>query len=185
MEPVKLEGNKSEEVEPFTYLGRIIDKHGGTDADVKARIGKAGGAFIQQFNNIWSSKMLSSHTNIHLFNSNLKSVLLYAAEMWRTSNTNTKKVQTFINHYLRRIAGQTPSVTATYGRKHKHNAGDAIRRRQWGRIGHTLQKPASAITRQALTWNQEGKGKRGRPINTWRRDLLTNTKRTGYSWREL
>jgi len=35
-----------DEVETFTYLGSIIDKHGGTDADVKAVIGKARGAFI-------------------------------------------------------------------------------------------------------------------------------------------
>ena len=47
MEPVKLEGNEIDEVETFTYLDSIIDKHGGTDADVKARIGKARGAFIQ------------------------------------------------------------------------------------------------------------------------------------------
>ena len=55
MEPVKLEGNEIGEVETFTYLGSIIDKHGVTDADVKAWIGKARGALIQ-LKNIWSSK---------------------------------------------------------------------------------------------------------------------------------
>jgi len=88
MEPVKLEGNETDEVETFTYLGSIIDKHDGTDADVK---------------NIWSSKVLSLHTKIRLFNSNVKSVLLYGAEAWRTTNTTTKKLQTFINNCLRRI----------------------------------------------------------------------------------
>jgi len=38
-----------------------------------------------------------------------------------------------------------------------------IKRRCWGWIGHTLQKPTSSITRQALTWNTQGKRKRGRP----------------------
>ena len=37
-------------------------------------------------------------------------------------------------------------------------------------IGHTLSKPASSTTRQALTWNPQGKRKRGRPRNSWRRD---------------
>jgi len=37
------------------------------------------------------------------------------------------------------------------------NAGDEIRRRRWGWIGHTLRKLASTITRQALTWNPQGK----------------------------
>ena len=45
-ELVTLDGNEIEKVETFSYLGSIIDKQGGTDADVKARIGKARGAFI-------------------------------------------------------------------------------------------------------------------------------------------
>ena len=40
-DPVTLEGNALEEVETFTYLGSVINKRGGTDADVRARIGKA------------------------------------------------------------------------------------------------------------------------------------------------
>ena len=100
MEPVNLEGNEIDELESFTYLDSIFDTHGGTD--VKARIGKARGAFIQ-LKNIWSSKVLSLHTKIRLFNSNVKYVLLYGAETRRTSNTTTKKLQTFINNCLIRI----------------------------------------------------------------------------------
>ena len=39
-EPVTIEGEELGEVESFTYLGSIMDKSGGTDADVKTRIGK-------------------------------------------------------------------------------------------------------------------------------------------------
>jgi hypothetical protein len=34
-----------------------------------------------------------------------------------------------------------------------------------------VRKPQGAITRQALSWNPQGTRKRGRPKNTWRRDL--------------
>ena len=44
-EPVKIEGEELEEVESFTYLGSVMDKSGGADADVKTRIGKARSAF--------------------------------------------------------------------------------------------------------------------------------------------
>ena len=71
-------------------MGSIIDKHGGTDVDVKARIGKVRGTFIQ-LKNMWSSKVLSMHIKIHLFNSNMKYELRYGAETWRTTNTTTKK----------------------------------------------------------------------------------------------
>jgi len=59
------------------YLGSIIFKYGGTNADIKARIGKARVAFIQ-LKKMWSSKMLSSYTKVPLFN--MKSVLLYGSE---------------------------------------------------------------------------------------------------------
>nr|KAG5685937.1 hypothetical protein BaRGS_028663 [Batillaria attramentaria] len=45
-----------------------------------------------------------------------------------------------------------------------------ILRRKWGWIGHTLRKPASSTKRQALTWNPQGKRKRGQPRNSLRRD---------------
>ncbi|VDP67647.1 unnamed protein product [Schistosoma mattheei] len=39
--PITLDGEDLEDVNTFTYLGSIIVEHGGSDADVKARIGKA------------------------------------------------------------------------------------------------------------------------------------------------
>ncbi|XP_048241655.1 uncharacterized protein LOC125374637 [Haliotis rufescens] len=54
---------------------------------------------------------------------------------------------------------------------------DEIWRRRWGWIGHTLRKPVSNITRQALSLNPQGKRKGGRPRNTWRRDLEANSKK--------
>ena len=43
----------------------------------------------------------------------------------------------------------------------------------------------SNITRQALTWNPQGKRKRGRPKNTRRRDLDAAITQTGLSWKQL
>ena len=57
-----------------------------------------------------------------------------------------------------------------------------ILRRKWGWIGHTLRKPASSTTRQALTWNPQGKRKRGWPHNSWRRDIEAELKQQGTSW---
>ena len=41
------------------------------------------------------------------------------------------------------------------------------------------------ITRQSLTWNPQGKRKRGRPRNSWRRDLDKDVAETGMGWRQL
>ncbi|VDP78899.1 unnamed protein product [Schistosoma curassoni] len=42
--PVAIDG-ENVDVNTFTYLGSIIDEQGGSDADVKARIGKARAAY--------------------------------------------------------------------------------------------------------------------------------------------
>ena len=93
-----------EEVDHFTYLGSVVDTQGGTEADVKARIGKARVAFLQ-LKNIWNSNVLSLKNKIRIFNTNVKAVLLYGAETWRTIVTTTKRIQTFVDNCLRRIVG--------------------------------------------------------------------------------
>ena len=69
-----LEGEGLAEVESFRYLGSIVDTRGGTEADVKSRIGKARAAF-HILRNVWKSKVIGKTTKIRLFNTNVKSVL--------------------------------------------------------------------------------------------------------------
>ncbi|VDO54693.1 unnamed protein product [Schistosoma margrebowiei] len=90
------------DVESFTYLGSIIEEQEDSDADVKTRIGKPSAAFLQLMN-IWKSKQLSTNIKLRIFNTNVKTVLLYGAETWRTTTTTIKKVQVFINSCLRKI----------------------------------------------------------------------------------
>ena len=101
-EPVTIEGEELGEAESFTYLGSVMDKSGGTDADVKTRIGKARSAF-NMLRKVWHSREIGTSTKVRLFNSNVKSVLLYGAETWRITKASIKKIQTFINQCLRRI----------------------------------------------------------------------------------
>ena len=71
-------------VESFTYLGSILDGKGGTEADVSTRIGKARTA-LANLSNVWKASKISISTKIRLFNSNVKSVLLYGCETWKTT----------------------------------------------------------------------------------------------------
>ncbi|VDP45079.1 unnamed protein product [Schistosoma curassoni] len=57
--PITIDGEDLEDVKTFTYLGSIIDEHGRSDVDVKARIGKARAAYLQ-LKNIRNSKQLSA-----------------------------------------------------------------------------------------------------------------------------
>jgi hypothetical protein len=103
-DPVNITINNKivERVEKFNYLGSMINETGGTEEDIRTRIAKAHGAFTA-LQNIWRSKEISEKTKIRLFNSNIISVLLYGCESWRVTNTNTSKLQIFINKCLRKI----------------------------------------------------------------------------------
>ncbi|KAL9975982.1 hypothetical protein ACROYT_G013211 [Oculina patagonica] len=57
-----------------------------------------------------------------------------------------------------------------------------IARRKWAWIGHTLRKPGTDTTKQALKWNPQGKRKVGRPAKTWRRSTEEELKKANISW---
>ncbi|VDO59195.1 unnamed protein product [Schistosoma margrebowiei] len=187
-DPITIDGEDLEDVKTFTYLGSIIDEHGGSDADVKARIGKARAAYLQ-LRNIWNSKQLSTNTKVRIFNTNVKTVLLYGAETWRTTKASIQKIQVFINSCLRKILQirwpDTISNNLLWERTNQIPAEEEIRKESWKWIGHTLKKAPNCVTRQALTWNPEGQRKRGRPKNTLPREMEINMKKMKKNWMEL
>ena len=73
------DGEDIEEVEDFVYLGSNISKDGGSDRDIQVRIGKARTAFTI-LRPVWKSKTISRKTKLRIFNTNVKSVLLYGSE---------------------------------------------------------------------------------------------------------
>ena len=59
--PITLNGETLEETDSFTYLGSTVNKNGGTEEDVKARIQKARVAFIM-FRKNWRAKQIKINT---------------------------------------------------------------------------------------------------------------------------
>ncbi|VDP42725.1 unnamed protein product [Schistosoma margrebowiei] len=156
--PTTIDGEDLDDVKTFTYSGSIIDGHGGSDTDVKARIGKARAAYLQ-LRNIWNSKQLSTNTKARIFNTNVKTVLLYEAETWRTTKAIIQKIQ----------------ITAE----------EEIKKMRWKWIGHALRKAPNCATKQALTWNPQGKRRGGRPKNILRREMEIDTRKMNKNWMEL
>ena len=89
-------------MEEFPYLGSIVSKKGGTDEDIQVRIGKARQAFAMLIP-IWRSTTLTTMTQLKVFESNVKAVLLYGSETWRLAKRLKHKLQVFINKSLRNI----------------------------------------------------------------------------------
>ena len=172
--PVTIEGAAVEHVNEFVYLGSKMIKTGGTDEDMKTRIKKAQQAFAT-LRPVWKSTAISVKTKLRVFNSNVKAVLLNGSATWKVTANISKKIQTFVNKCLRQILhlklfDRVPN-TVLWTRAKQEPMVIQIRRRKWRWVGHNLREEPSNITRQALEWNPQGKRKRGRPKQTWRRSL--------------
>ncbi|VDP18294.1 unnamed protein product [Schistosoma margrebowiei] len=156
--------------------------------NVKVRIGKARAAY-SQLRNVWNSKQLSTNTKVRIFNTNVKIVLLYGAETWRTTKAIIQKIQVSINSCLRKILQirwpDNISNNVLWERTNQIPAEEEIRKKRWKWIGHTLRKAPDCVTSQALTWNPQGQRKRGRPKNRLRREMEIDMKKMNKNWMEL
>ena len=106
---------------------------------------------------------------MRIFHTYVKSVLLYGSETWKVMKTTTSKLQTFVNHRLRRILDiHWPEVILNeeLWRTEETEMSTQIKRQKWNWTGHTLRKGNEAIDREALDWNLQGKRRRGRPRHT-------------------
>ena len=186
-ECIIISGEELEDVDKFTYLGSIVSKTGGTEEDISNRISKARYAFYL-LNQIWRSGNISRKTKLRLFNSNVKSVLLYGSETWSLTKKNETKIQVFVNKCLRRILKvfwpQIISNQDLWSETNQPPIVNQIQQRKMRWIGHTLRKSPDEITRQALKWNPQGKRKRGRPKMTWRRQTIKEIENSGLSWNQ-
>ena len=182
--PVTLEGTPLEDVEEFVYLGSKVTTSGDCDQEINARISKANQAFAM-LRTIWSSASLSTHTKIRIFKSNVLSVLLYGSECWKTTNAVEHKLEVFQNKCLRRILKifwpNTISNEELHRRTGVASVHETVRGRRWRWLGHVCRMQSDSLPRTALRWTPQGKRKRGRPKETWRRTVERELKCRGLS----
>ena len=98
-------GKALEQVTVFTYLGSIVTITEDREEDVEARCREAQVVFYM-LRPVWRSLYISLWTKLRIFNSNVKSVLLYGSETWQLTETIINKLQAFINRRLRYILGE-------------------------------------------------------------------------------
>ncbi|XP_047033011.1 uncharacterized protein LOC124639612 [Helicoverpa zea] len=177
-----------ERVHKFTYLGSVVSETGGTEEDITSRIAK-GRATFAQLRPVWQSRKLTRRVKLKIFRSNVKTVLLYGCETWKATKDISRKLQVFVNRCLRRILGiywpEKISNIELWERCGETPIDQQIKRRKWNWIGHTLRRDPDHIPRQALDWNPQGKRKRGRPKQSWRRTIIAEAAATGRTWSEI
>ena len=181
-ENVQIDEHDIEDVESFVYLGAYISKSGGTEEDIKARLGKAR-AVYSKLDKIWKNSKFTYKTKIKIFKSNVLSVLLYGCECWRMTKTDEQKLDAFLHKSLRRLFKIYWPMRVTNeeirARAGLETISKQVARRRWAGLGHVLRMDHHSHPRIALTWVPEGKRKRGRPRETWRRTIERELKENG------
>jgi hypothetical protein len=187
-EQITINNNTVEEVQDFNYLGSKISLDGNSETDVQSRISKARGTFAS-LKNIWKSNKISTQTKLRIFKSNVLGVLLYSAESWKVTKNICNKLDVFQTKCLRRIMKifwpNTISNQELYKRTDSRPLSVEIKRRRWRWIGHVCRMHPDSIPRVAMRWTPQGKRKRGRPKETWRRSVEKEMKDLGWSWGQI
>ncbi|KAL0187117.1 hypothetical protein M9458_018787, partial [Cirrhinus mrigala] len=183
--PVKVDGKELPTTKSFTYLGSIVRQDGGAGNDIQSRLNKARTVFMT-LNNVWRSSQYSVHTKLRIYQSCVLSALLYGSECWRMTEGDLNKLSTFHTTSLRKILRifwpRKISNHDLLQRCKQEDMDTIITRRRWRWIGHVMRKDCTSISKTALHWTPEGKRKRGRPKNTWRRTVEAELKTLNHTW---
>ena len=182
-QPITINHNPVETVDDFTYLGSVISADNGTKKDINTRLSKARSAFAR-LKSIWKSKVYNKKTKIHIYNSNVKSVLLYGSECWRIIQSDLQKLEVFQNNCLRIQGIFWPEKILNEDllkRCNCHSIAEELKKRRFRWLGHVLRMTNERLPKVALRWTPPGKRKPGRPRTTWRRTVLAELQDLGYS----
>jgi hypothetical protein len=136
---------------------------------------------INQLNRAWAafttlkpvcnSTKIKTMTKLRIFNSNVKSVPLYACESWLMSKQVTNFLQMFENRCLRRILKiYWPTVISNPQLWQTTQQNLTELEIKWCKckwLGYTHWGPQTDINRAALEWNPQRSRRKGCPTNTW------------------
>ena len=127
---LQMNSQRIDKIDRFSYLGTVTDVQGGPDADVKARILKSRQAFTS-LEPICSSQKTFLTTKVELYKTNVKTVLHYGSETWKSTQEIITKLRVFTYKCVRIILGIRWPQKVTDELRSAH---DLLTRRQHGEL---------------------------------------------------
>jgi len=186
--PIEIDGTAVDDAKHFIYLGATVSETGGTNEDIRRRLGHARLAY-NKLKSVWNNSQFGRKTQMKLLKSNVLSVLLYGSETWKMTKGDEKILDTFLHKCIRCILKiyWPEKITNTEARKRDglEKISTIVKKRGWQWIGHVLRMDNNRNARTALDWAPEGKRQRGRPKETWRGTVEKERKQLGLNtWAE-
>jgi hypothetical protein len=91
---IKLNENKIEEVNDFTYLRSEMSNLGNEEVEIRARLAKTSQAFAS-LRSTWAARNIRQKTKLRIFRSNVVNTLFYGSESWKMTKTTSNKLDVF------------------------------------------------------------------------------------------
>jgi hypothetical protein len=180
IDSLPVSGENVEIVDRFTYLGSVIHRSAGCEADVNRRLGLAYGTMKSLNKTVWRSRYLSKGTKVRVFRSLVLPVLLYSSEAWTLTDGQRRRLDSFVTKSLRRIFGyrwqDRVSNRRVLDRAKMGRVTCLIRERQLRFYGHVARFPECDPVNRILSardpvgWVRP----RGRPRASWMRQLQSH-----------
>ena len=179
---IKVDGQNLEQIDRMKYLGTLITEEIKTDLEIETRSNLAKSKF-SEMSKLLSSKRLKLKTKLKILNCYVFSIFTYGSEAWTLSKVLEDKIEATEMWCLRKMSNiqwrdrvTNEEVLRRLGTS--RTLLDKIKKRKCRYYGHIKRK--NNILTTAVEGKVEGKRPRGRPRNTWFKDIKVWTNQTAH-----
>lgn len=162
---------KLNQVQEFKYLGVTIEAKGGSQVAIRARVSAAWNKW-RELSGVINDKKIPRKLKVKLYNTVIRPVLLYGAEVWTMGRKEEKILETTEMRMLRRIKGVTlrdRERSADIRRELRvSDINEKVREIRMRWYGHVRRRNEGHPARMAMESEVPGKRPRGRPRKRWR-----------------
>lgn len=164
-------GQRIKQCKEYKYLGIKISQNGTLDEAIRER-NMQGRKAIGMLNSILWDKNISKENKKRIYNTVVKSIITYSAEVWPIKEKTAKMLTATEMDFWRRAAGRSRMERITNNRireimKVDRTIMDDIKNKQLIWFGHVQRMPETRLPKQALQWKPGGRRKQGRPRRSW------------------
>ena len=167
-------GEVVEEVESFCYLGSIVDREGGVERAIRARVATAWTKW-REIAGLLGNRRIPLKNRAPIYAACIRSVLLYGAESWPLTQRLEQCIQSCDRRMLRFLAGvslrdrvSSAEVARRCGLQEISDVA-RVRRLQW--FGHVQRRGEGEPLSVVRGWQVEGRRPRGRPKKSWTKTI--------------
>ena len=176
-------------VDQFCYLGSILTRDCTDDADVKARITKAAGAFGSVRKEVFSNTRVCFEGKRLIYEGLILAILLYGCESWCLTEKCFDKLRLFHARCTRAMCRVTRwhtwknriSTEQLWKRIGLKSIDTYINRRQLQWAGHVMRMPYNRLPRKMMTCWLPSTRPKGCPKFTYGRSLYKALKKVNIS----